>query len=73
MFNDSAKTISRVERINCIVCGTDTFKCMRDEMVDRELSFHVTLDQDRDICSTLESSKGGALPCTAGDELEGTS
>jgi hypothetical protein len=73
VFDDSAKAISGMKRIDCIVCGTDTFKCMRDEMVDRELSFHVTLDQDRDICTTLESSKGGSLPRTARYKLEGTS
>ena len=73
MFNNSAKAISGMERIDCIIRGTDTFKCMRDEMVDREFSFHVTLDQDRDIGATLESSKGGTLPGTARNKLEGTS
>jgi hypothetical protein len=46
---------------------------MRNEMVDRELSSHITVDQYRDVCTTLESSKGGALPDTARNELEGTS
>jgi hypothetical protein len=73
MFNNSAKAISRMERIDCFVCGTDTFKCMRDEMIDREVSFHVTFDQDRNVCTTLESSKSRALPDTARNELEGTS
>jgi hypothetical protein len=73
MLDNSTKAISRVERFNCIVCGTDTFKCMRDEMVNRELSFHITFDQDRDICSTLKSSKGGTLPGTARNKLEGPS
>ena len=73
MFDNSAKAISRVERIDCVVCGTNTFKCMRDEMVNRELSLHVTLDQDRDIGTTLEAPEGGTLPGTARNKLEGTS
>src|SRR5260221_7629824 len=46
-------------------------KAVRDELVDRDLAFHVPVDDLRHVGAPTRPAEGGALPYAPGDELEG--
>src|SRR5258708_2742857 len=46
-------------------------KAVRDELIDRDLAFHVPVDDLRHVGAPTRPAEGGALPYAPGDELEG--
>jgi hypothetical protein len=62
-----------MESVYCLICFTNSFERVSNEMIDWKGSVKATFDQFGNLGTTLESSKGGSLPDATCDELEGTS
>ena len=62
-----------VQCIDGVVGALDALELMRDEVVDLELSAHVTVDQLGNVRPALPAAERRALPHPSRDKLEGPS
>jgi hypothetical protein len=61
-----------VTLLHLIEGGVDTVQrlAVSDELVHLELAVEVVVDETRQLCATLDTTKGTSLPDTTSDELE---
>ena len=60
MLDHGTKALSSMKGINRLVGLVDTIKVVGDKVVHGELSRHALVDQDGNVATRLEASKGSA-------------